>query len=842
MENNKTRKDLILLAILFVVSIVITAIYLYPNFSGKVLNQSDVIQAEGGHSEVKKYKAKGEQILWTNSMFSGMPTYQVYLEHKDNLVKRFILNPIVQTLPSPFSIFFFCLVSGFLFFYALRFKPWVNLIATIIFTYSCFNIVSIEAGHLNKVLALALMPAIWAGAVLIFDKKVIAGAVVSLIAVAMQLSFNHPQITYYTFLGLGVYFLYQLVQAILSKQFKSILIAASVMILSVGLGVGSTTSLLWTTYEYADETIRGGSELSDAPNSGQNGLDKGYAFSWSYGVGESLDLIIPRINGGASGEKLSKNSETYKAMIEHGIPRGNAEKFVRAAPTYWGKQPFTGGPSYMGIVAFLFFLYYMLEGLRNLKTGPRITLGSIVRMLFTGKSPRGWIFVIFLFSLFMAWGKNFSVFADFMFNYFPLYNKFRTPAMAMSLTMLSVAIGAGMGIMTLLENLKKDPAKEGKRFLIVAASLGGFCLLIALAPALFLSFQNEAIDESIKGMIGGENWLLEAIQSDRASLARMDALRSGILVGIAALLVWLLSRNTLKPAVFTGILAVLVIFDMLGVDSRYISPDDFKPKKVLTASASAADRMIMQDPDIHYRVFDVTRNPFADAMPSLFHKSIGGYHAAKIRRYQDVIERHISKNNMAVLDMLNAKYIIVGGETEDAPPQVMPNPDALGNAWFVSNFKWAPTPDDEINGLTGLNPRTTAVISEKDKAYLSDVQTTPDSTATIKLVSYHPDRMKYESVSNAQRLAVFSEIYYNSGKGWEAYIDGQKTDHIRVNYILRALKIPAGKHNIEFVFEPESFREGSRISLISSILVLVLSLGGIGFLVYQKSRKKSAQA
>ncbi|MBL0912886.1 MAG: YfhO family protein [Bacteroidia bacterium] len=807
--------------ILFAVSLVLTAIYLYPNFSGKVLNQSDVVQAEGGQTEVKKYmKEEGKQILWTNSMFSGMPTYQVYLEHKNNLVKRFILNPITQNLPSPFSIFFLCLVSGFLFFYALKFKPWVNLIATLVFTYSCFNIVSIEAGHLNKILALALMPAIWAGAVLIFDKKVIAGSVVSLIAVAMQLGFNHPQITYYTFLGLGIYFLYQIVLAIQSKQFKSVLIAASVMILSVGLSIGSNASLLWTTYEYADETIRGGSELSDAPNSGQSGLDKGYAFSWSYGIGESIDLIIPNAYGGRSAEELSKNSETYKAMIAHGIDRRGADNFIKGAPTYWGDQPFTGGPAYMGVIAFLFFLYFMIAG---------------------RSSQRWWLLGIFVFSMLLSWGRHLGVFSDLMFSYFPMYNKFRTPLMAMSLTLLCVAAGAGFGIMALIENLKKDPEKEGKRFFIIAGILGGICLLIALAPALFFSFQNEQVDESIKSMIGGEQWLLDAIQSDRASLARMDALRSFVLIALSAGMVFLLNRNILKPQIFTAVLALLVVFDMIGVDARYMAPGDFKPRKTLTASASQADRLIMQDPDIHYRVFDVTRGPFADAMPSLFHKSIGGYHAAKIRRYQDVIERHISKNNMAVLDMLNAKYIIVSGETPDAPPQVMPNPDALGNAWFVSNFKWAPTPDDEINGLTGLNPRTTAVISEKDKAYLSDVQTTPDSTATIKLVSYHPDRMKYESMSNAQRLAVFSEIYYNSGKGWEAYIDGQKTDHIRVNYILRALKVPAGKHNIEFVFEPKSFREGSRISLMSSILVLTLALGGIGFLVYQ-SRKKSPQA
>jgi len=818
MEKNQTRKEHILLAILFIVSIVITAIYLYPNFSGKVLNQSDVIQAEGGHAEVKKYKEKGEQILWTNSMFSGMPTYQVKLEHNGNFVKRFILNPITQNLPSPFSIFFLCLVSGFLFFYALKFKPWVNLLATIVFTYSCFNIVSIEAGHLNKILALALMPAIWAGAVLIFDKKVIAGMVVSLLAVAMQLGFNHPQITYYTFLGLGIYFLYQLVLAIQSKQFKSLLISASVMVLSVGLGVGSNASLLWTTYEYADETIRGGSELSDAPNSGQDGLDKDYAFSWSYGIGESVNLIIPNAYGGRSSEELSKKSETYKAMIAHGVQRSAADNFVKGAPTYWGDQPFTGGPAYMGVIAFLFFLYFMIAG---------------------RSSQRWWLLGIFVFSMLLSWGRHLGGFSDFMFSYFPMYNKFRTPLMAMSLTLLCVAAGAGFGIMTLIENLKNDPAKESKRFFIVAGVLGGICLLIALAPALFLSFSNAEIDGSIKGMVGGEQWLLDAIQSDRASLARADAFRSFIFVALTAGAVFLLNKNILKPQVFTAALALLVVIDMIGVDSRYLAPGDFKPRKSLTASASPADRLIMQDPDIHYRVFDVTRGPFADALPSLFHKSIGGYHAAKIRRYQDVIERHISKQNMAVLDMLNAKYIIVAGQ--DGAPQAMPNPDALGNAWFVSNFKWAATPDDEINGLTGLNPRTTAVISEKDKAYVSDVQTTPDSSASVKLVSYHPDRMKYESVSNAPRLAVFSEIYYNSGKGWEAYIDGQKAEHIRVNYILRALKVPAGKHSIEFVFEPKSFRTGTPISLVSSILLLTLALGGAGWLVY-RDRRKSTQA
>lgn len=816
MEKKNSGKDLILLGVLFLASVILSAIYMYPSFSGKVLYQTDVIQSAGGKAEVTQYEKKGEQILWTNSMFSGMPTYQIYLEHNNNYVKRYILNPYTNNVPSPLSIIILCLVSGFLFCYALRFNPWVSFIVTLLFTYGCFNITSIEAGHTNKIYAMALMPAIWAGAALIFDKKYLTGIVVSVISIAIQIAFNHVQITYYTFLGLGIYFVYQFVMAIIQKDFKPLGIGVGIMVLSLVLGVGSNASLLWTTYEYADETIRGGSELTGPDGQAPHeGLDKGYARSWSYGIAESVTLFIPGAYGGSSNEKLSKNSDSYEALVSHGVPKKSADQFIEAAPTYWGDQPFLAGPSYMGIIAFLFFIYFLVA---------------------SKSSQRWWLLGVFVLFLFMAWGRHFGVFSHLMHDYFPFYNKFRTPSMAMSMVQLCMAVGAGFGLMELVNKLKENPAGAAKGFLIVSAVLGGLCLIVGIMPGVFFSFENPAVDESLKGMIGGETWLMEAIWSDRASMASFDALRSFLFVALSALFVWLAGKKILRTEFLMALLIVVVTIDMIGVDARYVSPSSFKPRKKGTvAMPTDADRLIMQDPDPHYRVFDVTSDPFANAIPSLFHKSIGGYHAAKIRRYQDLIERHISKQNMSVINMLNTKYFIVPDNT--GAPRVAPNPGALGNAWFVDSLKWAATPDDEINGLNNLNTKTTALISEKNKAYIGDFVPVHDSTASIKLVHYHPDSLKYVSNAGSPQLAVFSEVYYNSGKGWEAFVDGQPAEHIRVNYILRALKLPAGKHEIAFIYEPKSFILGSKLSLAFSLTCLVIFIGGSALLIYKKVKR-----
>ncbi|MFY8171176.1 MAG: YfhO family protein, partial [Sphingobacteriaceae bacterium] len=560
--------------------------------------------------------------------------------------------------------------------------------------------------------------------------------------------------------------------------------------------------------EYAKESIRGKSELTLDPKASKDGLSEEYAFEYSYGVGESFTLLIPNFNGGASAGALSKNSETYKFLQERNVP--NANQIIKQLPLYWGDQAFTAGPIYFGaIVLFLFILGFFI----------------------VQRKEKWWILATVVLTLALSWGKNFLFLSDFFFNHFPYYNKFRAVSSILTVTSLLVPLMAAFAVEEIIntkENSKVLLKKVRNAFFVV----GGLALLFAVMPGLAGSFINETRDKASFGE--SYEQLINAISADRESLLRMDALRSFAFILIGAGLLYAFISKKIKSNYLLIGLALTITIDMWAVDKRYLNNDNFgkKVKNLDTeVPPNAVDLEIMKDPAMYYRVYNLTVNPFTDGNTSRYHKSIGGYHAAKLKRYQELIENQISKGNMNVLSMLNTKYFITAPQgSNQAIPQI--NQMACGNAWFINDIKYVANADSEMLALTNFDPKQTVFIDQRFKERVGAMNLKKDSSANIALTYYSPDTLNYTSNTAAESFAVFSEIYYE--KGWNAYVDGQKTDHIRVNYVLRGMKIPAGKHEVSFRFEPANYFLGEKIAGVSSILLLLLVAGNL-FMAYKKN-------
>lgn len=778
--------------------------YCFPLMQGKVLMQSDIIQSVGMQTEMHEYADKtGEVPLWTNSMFSGMPGYQIWNEYPSILV-NYITNALRAPLPHPADVIFLYLFISYLTFILLGFNLWQSLLGAVAYAFMSANFLYLEAGHLSKTIAMAYMPLVIGSVIVTLRGKVLFGAALFALIFAMQLRANHVQIAYYTGMFSGILWLAYLVKAVMDKQLPNFAKATGALVLAALLGVAVNTSTLWTTYEYAKDTIRGGSELSTEENSG--GLDLDYALRWSYGRGETFTMLVPNFNGGSSNKNIGTNSITYETLVGKGVPKKQAENFVESAPIYFGDQPFTGGPFYFGaITCFLFVFGLMMV-----------------------KGPIKWaVLGITVLSIPLAWGKNFIPLSELFFNYFPLYNKFRDVKMVFSATEIAFVILAMYALKALVDGDR--PMAEVKKNLYIALGVtGGLSLAIALFGSSFMSF-----DGAVDGQIG-QQWIVEALKEDRARLLRNDAFRSLIFILLGGGAVWLYLTEKLKLKFFFPLLIVLVLADLWSVDQRFFDKTDYiSPKEYERYSQpTGVDLAIKKDTDIHYRVLNLSVSTFNDAFTSYHHKSVGGYHAAKLSRYQDMIERHIGQNNRAVWNMLNTKYIITRAEDQPGGKGLIPNPEALGNAWFISNFNMVDGAEAEITALNDFDPSRTAVVDNKYADYVSGMQ--PNNTgSTIELTSYNPDHMVYKTnVKGGEQFAVFSEVYYNSGKGWEAFIDDKPVDHIRVNYILRGLKIPEGEHTIRFDFEPNTYYTGETISLIASIVLFLL----FGFAVYNETK------
>jgi hypothetical protein len=811
-------------AIGIVAFIVITFIYLSPMLEGKRVKASDTIQFKGMSKEIVDYREKtGEEALWTNNMFGGMPAIQISVLFAKNLM-RYVDKIFKLGFQTPAGQIFMYFVGFFILLLVLGVNPWLSITGAIAFAFSSYFFIILEAGHNSKAAAIGYMAPVMAGIILTYRGKYMAGGLLTVFFLALEILSGHPQITYYLMIMVLVYGIIELIGHYRSKQLPAFFKASAVLIFAAVMAVLTHAASLWGTYEYSKDTIRGKSELSNNKENRTGGLDKDYATSWSYGKAETLTLLIPSLYGGTSHGALSKNSETYDVLKQNRIP--NTDDIIKQMPLYWGPQPFTSGPVYVGaIVLFLFVL-----------------------SLFIVKGPlKWWAISITILSVLLAWGKYFMPLTDFFLDYFPLYNKFRTVSMILVMAELTIPLMAFVGLQKILESEvdKKDILRYGKYTLI---GFGALLLFILLFAGSLFSFSS--INDAGSGL---PDWLMGAIKADRRSLVQTDTMRSLIFILLAAALLWAFVAGKVQKKYVLIFLPLLILADMWPVNKRYLNNDDFEKKALIENpyKKTAADKFIENDKDLYYRVYNMTEELDKSARTSYFHKNIGGYHGAKLRRYQEMIdiplttERGIlvkaltqkeptaesifvAMSQLSALNMLNTKYIIFNN---DAEPLL--NPYALGNAWFVRGIQEVNNADEEIAALDGLAPDSIVVVDKRFHDYLGSHPLQPGPRGTISLTEYRPNRLTYNYNSSSDQFAVFSEIYYD--KGWNAYLDGKKVPHVRVDYVLRGMVLPSGTHDLQFRYEPKSYFVGQNISLISSLLILLAVAGFVARSVMKKN-------
>lgn len=782
--------------------LIVTLVFYYPIiFEGKVLNQNDINQGVASNSEITEYReSTGEQILWTNSMFGGMPSYLISVRWDGDKILRTLQKIYYLGIPSPAGENFSMFLSFYILLLVFGVRPYMAIAGALVFGLSTFFMVSIEAGHMWKIRAIAYAPLVIAGIHTVYRGKYIRGFAFLALAMALEVNANHPQITYYLGFIIAIYGLVELYYSFKEKRLPHFAKASIIAILAVTIGIGANIGKLWSAYEYGNYSIRGKSELTSNEQS-SGGLDRDYAFDWSGGIAETLTLLVPNYVGGASGQFNGTKSKTADALRRNNIPAQQIDQYERGLLGYWGPQPFTSGPAYLGaIVCFLF----------------------VVAFYYTDTKLKIWLVSASLLGILLSWGKNFEALNYFMFDHFPGYNKFRAVTMAITISLISMPLFAFIGLDKLTRE-KYDRITQ-KKLLIAFGIIGVVVLIILLFPNI----------PPVQGDL--PSWLQSAVKADRQSIVRSDALRSLLFIILSIVFLASFFYKRIKYAALSFSLIFILFLDLGLVDKRFFEGDKFiKKRKNIFLQETPADKKILKD-NSHYRVFNI-QNPFNEARTSAHHHSIGGYHGAKMRRYQDLISNHLNgelqsivsekrltPENTKTLSMLNAKYIIAG-TSENA---VITNPNANGNAWFVSKIKPVKSPDEEIASLATINPATEAVIDE-EKFEIPEL--IYDTSSNIVLTKYHPDHLEYKSNSEEKGFALFSEIFYP--KGWKAYIDDKEVDIVRANYVLRGLSIPAGKHKIEFKFEPRVFYVGNRITLISAILLLIVIVGTVLYEIRQ---------
>lgn len=789
--------------------------YFIPDIlEGKKISQHDIVQFKGMSKEIVDHREKyGEEPLWTNSMFGGMPAYLVSTQYKSNALR--ILHRIF-TLDGfrPVNFIFLYLVGAYIALLLFGFSPWISFIGAIAYGFSSYFFQIIAAGHVSKVFALGYMPPIIAGVYAAYRGKYLLGAIVSGIFLSLQILMNHLQITYYTLLIILTFGIVQLIIALKKKALADFVKPLPVLVLFVILAVCTNFSNIWTTYEYGKYSIRGPSELSGNEENKTSGLDRDYATQYSYTPGETFNLLIPNFMGGSSGGELSENSNTYQ-YLRRAYGASVARDFIKSVPLYWGDQIQTAGPVYIGAVVIFLFI-----------------LG-----LFIIKGPvKWWLAAITVIGIMLAWGHHFPLLTNFMLDHFPGYNKFRT--VSMTLVMAEFAIPF-LGILAINEILSGNiPKKEFlKAIKYTFFGLGGL-ILIFIAIAGSFDMSNIYDQQRLQGI----DELISAVEKDRLAIFRSDAFRSLVFVVLTGALVYFAYLKKLKAATAIALFSVLILADLWPVNKRYLNSKNFVTKKEdrTPFSPSTADLVILQDKEPNYRVLNLSLSPLQDASTSWFHKSIGGYHGAKMRRFQELYDYHIQEEFMSLietlqkrpvvaaidstmatmnaLNMLNTRYVIFNA---DAPPLV--NKHELGNAWFIDEIIRVTNADEEIAAVGNFDPSSQAIVDKRFDEYIESFDPEPDTSAKINLTEYRANYLKYSSSANSEQLAVFSEVYYD--KGWQAYIDGKEVPHFRVDYLLRAMRVPEGNHVIEFKFHPRSYFLGEKVSLASSLILVLLSLG-----------------
>jgi len=858
--KNIEWKKILKYALPILAFVVIAYGYAPQVLEGKIVNQSDISSWEGMANEIVTWnKANpGERTLWTNSMFSGMPATSISVIYEGDFTQY--LYDLFFTGARPASYLLISLVGGFLLMLAFGCNVYMAFLGAIAISFCSYNMQIIQVGHNSKMVAIAFMPWVLAAVVYAYRKCAFWGALLFAFALSFQIKANHPQITYYLAMIIVGYGIWQLCKAIKEKTFPKFLRTSAIVLVAGLLGIATNTNHLWPTYEYAQHTMRGGTELLPDDSSAaeqeaspgrksRKGLDLEYATQWSYGIEETMNLMIPNFNGGASAGELDRNSDTYKALKKGGYQ--GAEQIIKQLPLYWGPQPFTAGPMYMGAISiFLFVLgFFVLRG-----------------------GMRWWIGGVSLLALMLGWGYHLMPVSEFFFNWAPMYNKFRTVSMILVILQLLIPV---LGVVAANEILfgddyagKKQRVQKGLYWALGLTA--GVSALFAIVPSLAGSFIS-----SSDGQLPGE--IAVALADDRASMLSSDAWRSVFFIVAAFVVIVLAWRfKKLKPATAAIILAVLVLVDLWSVDKRYLNESHFVTRREFSNAFAKrpVDEIILQDNDPHYRVLDLSVNTFNDAYVSYHHKTIGGYSPAKLQRYQDLIERNISPEigalaaqmgniqtiedaqnalgYLPVLSMLNTKYIILGGSV---PP--VENNYRLGNAWFVNDIVPAGNANEEIAALSAIDPARQAVIAEEfilgndalgaqveaivaGKGAQENAVSDMSLNNFIELESYDPNRLVYNYSSNKPQITLFSEVYYNPG--WAATItpaaggEAQPLEIFRANWILRGAVIPAGDYKVEFTFNPPCFEKGEMYSRISSGILILLLLGGLGAMFIRKRK------
>ncbi|MFZ4862740.1 YfhO family protein [Sphingobacterium sp. Mn56C] len=808
---------------LIVIALFVALVFFYfsPIWQGKALIQHDVMQAVGSQKEIFDYKAKdGHGPQWTNSMFGGMPTYQIWYEHVSN-VTTYINRAVKAVFPVPTDIVLLYLLGSYFLLAVLRLKPWLAAIGAVAITFSSYNFIYIEAGHLNKVYALAYLAPIIGAIILCYRGNRLWGPILLALFLALEIRANHIQMTYYLFLALLVFIGFELYYAIRDKKLKNFLQATAIQLAAVVLAVGVNATMLFPTYEYSKLTTRGKANIVKVEEGGKKaGLDKEYAYAWSQGVGETLTFLIPNAYGGLTAGSTDDNSNVVKFFVDLGAPKDQAKELSRQAfPTYWGEKSFTSGPWYFGAgVIFLF------------------VLGIFV----VKDRLKWWIVSATVLTLLLSFGRHLPLISDIFFDYFPLYNKFRAVESILVIPAILIPLLAVLTVNELINRSAEIP-NLSKKVLYSFAAVAAVCLLVALMPnvlALRTSTHQEYIAMLAQQFQDQElaSRAAQALLSDRAAMAAADGWRSFFIVAIFFMAVWFFVKKKLSSTVFIAIIGVVTLVDLWSVDKRYLNNDTFMDESLTKnpIPEREVDQLIRMDKDPSYRVLDLSTSPFSDARTSYYHKSLGGYHAAKLMRFQELLEHQFNGAvNEDVLDMFNVRYVVTRDPSNNAE-RIQRRSSAAGNAWFVDRVTFVKDNSQEMQAISSFDPSKEAFVHEEFKGKLNASRLGQPSNAEIKLTSYHPDTLKYEYTAPNDVFAVFSEVYYD--KGWKAYVDGAEVPIIRADYILRGLQLPGGNHKVEFIFDPQTMRISNIISWLGSG-ILVLGLIATIYLANRKQKK-----
>ena len=812
--------------------VVISVAYFFPAITeGRVLAQHDSVASIGLGQESKEFTEKtGEKTRWTNAIFGGMPTYQISPTYDSTNVVRGVENVYKLFLPDYVYMVFIMLLGFYILMRAFDFSVYLSVLGAIVWAFSSYFFIIIGAGHIWKFVTLAYIPPTIAGIVLAYRKKYLIGGVLTAFFIALQILSNHVQMTYYFLFVILFMVIAYFVEAYKNKELPHFFKASGVLVIAALVGVSVNISNLYHTYKYSKDTMRGKSELvkQNSANQTNSGLERDYIVQWSYGIGETFSLLVPDVKGGASVPLANNESAMKKADPTY------AQLYAQIGQ-YWGEQPGTSGPVYVGAFVLTLFI-----------------LG-----LFIVKTPVKWaLLAATVLSILLSWGKNFMGFTDFFLDYIPMYSKFRAVSSILVIAEFTIPLLAILALKEIVE--KPEILKQNlKQFYISLGLTGGIALLFALAPTLFFpSYISSGEMQALQNGIPAEQLspIVANLTQIRQSIFTSDAWRSVIIILIGAALILAYNAGKLKANLMVLALTVLCLGDMWSVDKRYLKDSDFvePEQRMVSVQKTQTDEYILRDKSLDYRVLNFAVSTFNDNNTSYWHKSVGGYHPAKLRRYQEMIDHHISKemaylqhqipavqgdmtkinpDSISVINMLNTKYFIFPtGNSQTAPLQ---NPYAYGNAWFVENVKYVQNANEEIDALNTTVPTKAAVVSNDFKQVFNGVQTVfKDSLSTVKLTSYAPNALTYETSSSKDGVVVFSEIYY---PGWQAYLDGQAVDHGRADYILRAMKVPAGKHKVEFKFDPQSIHTTENIAYVA---LGVLILGAIGVIVIEVRKKK----